>query len=190
MEKKILHRIELAFIIILIIALPLVLFRSSITGFVSSDTKAQVLNVTFNESQTLNLISPPGGPVYINFFSISGDVIGDGIVAVYLANKDTNAWSLVYTNIGQKKKAPLITGMAVAQGKGNLQPGTLLIEQGRKLDWPGSSGENSASGSFTAVCMDSCYLNVDDFTSKNFELRVFVEPGTIFKLQEIYYTTG
>jgi len=190
MEKKILHRIELAFIVILLIALPLVLFRSSITGFVSSDTRAQVLNITFNESQTLNLISSSDEPIYINFFSMSGDVIGDGDVVVYLANKNTSALSLVYTNIGQKKGAPLITGMAVAQGGNNLKPGTLLIEPGQKLDWPGSSGQNSASGSFTAVCMDSCYLDAGNFTSKNFELGVFVEPGTIFKLQEIYYTIG
>jgi hypothetical protein len=190
MEKVTAHRIELTVVLLLIIALPLLFFRSSVTGFVSSDTKAQILNMTFGESQSVNLISADGA-AYINFFSISGEVIGDGSIAIYLVNKDNDAHSLVYTNVGQKKKAPLITGMAAAYAEENdMQSGNLILEQGQKLDWPGSLGENSASGSFAAVCMESCYLSQDMFTSDNFELQVYVEPGTILKLQEIFYTVG
>ena len=192
--KKHIHRFEFIFIVILIIAVPLLFFNSSITGFVASDTKAQVLNYNFTESQALDIKSPFGGPVYISSFSISGDVIGDGGVAVYLTTKDTE--SLVYTNAGSRKRNPsLITGTATGitaayAVKMEQNNESLLIEGGRKLNWPGKLGENSASGSFTAVCIDSCYLDSTNFTADSFELQIFVEPGTIFNLQEILYTIG
>ena len=189
--KKNLHRFEYVFIIILVVAIPLFFFRPSVTGFVASDTKAQILNMDFTESQALTLTSG-NESVYISSFSISGDIKGDGDVAVYLAS--SAARSLVYTNTGQQKKASPITGMATgipaAHAVEVVESGGLLVEEGKKLDWPGNLGENSASGSVTAVCVDSCYLSANDFTASNFELQVFVEPGTTFKLQEILYTIG
>lgn len=192
--KKNIRRFEFIFIIILIIAVPLIFFKSSITGFVSSDTKAQVLNIDFTESKSLQLVSTE--PVYVSSFSISGEITGEGDVAVYLTNGE--AKSLVYTNVGQKKKAPLITGAAtgIAAGyaaeetKNTTNEISLVINEGKNLSWPGDLGANSASGSFTSVCIDSCYLESGAFTSNSFELEVFVEPGTTFKLQEIFYTIG
>ncbi len=192
-HKKGLRKFEFIFIIILIVAVPLLFFRPSITGFVASDTKAQILNMVLTESQAINLKSAVSEPVYISSFSISGDITGSGGVAIYLVNGDKR--SLVYTNVGQSKRPSLITGVATGVAaahaveieQANM---SLLIDEGRKLSWPGSLGENPASGSFTAVCMDSCYLDVADFTANNFELQVFVEPGTTFKLQEVLYTIG
>jgi competence protein ComGC len=191
-SRKKVHQLELMFIVILIIAVPLLFFRPSLTGFVASDTKAQILNMVFTESQALELKSASASPIYMSSFSLSGEIIGDGNVAVYLANGQTR--SLVYTNVGQKKKAsPLTgaaTGIAAAHAVEVEQNTSISIEEGKKLSWPGSFGENSASGSVTAVCIDSCYLSADTFTSDNFELQVFVEPGTTFKLQEVLYTIG
>jgi competence protein ComGC len=191
-SKKKVHQLELMFIVILIIAVPLLFFKPSLTGFVASDTKAQILNMVFTESQALELKSASASPVYVSSFSLSGEIIGNGDVAVYLANGETR--SLVYSNVGQKKKAsPLtgaVTGIAAAHAVEVEQNGTLVIDAGRKLSWPGDFGENSASGSVTAVCMDSCYLSADTFTASNFELQVFVESGTTFKLQEVLYTIG
>jgi hypothetical protein len=192
MEKVKLHKIELAFIIILIIALPLLFFKSSITGFVASDTRAQILNLEFTDSQALNLKSTSNEPIYISSFSLSGEIKGEGDVAVYL--RQGYKESLVYTNVGQKQKVSPITGMATSIPAAHAvvieQNASLMIEKGRKLEWPGDFGENSASGSVTAVCMNSCYLNADEFTANNFELLVYVEPGTIFNLQEVLYTFG
>jgi hypothetical protein len=192
-HKKGLRKFEFIFIIILIVAVPLLFFRPSITGFVASDTKAQILNMVFTESQALDLKSVAGEPVYISSFSISGEIKGDGDVAIYLANSNTR--SLVYTNVGQKKMPSLITGVATGIAAAHAvevvqNNESLSIEEGKKLSWPGNLGENSASGSFTAVCVDSCYLDAADFTANNFELQVFVEPGTTFKLQEVLYTIG
>ncbi len=190
--KKNLQRFEYVFIIILIVAVPLLFFRPSITGFVASDTKAQILNMEFTGSQALDLKSASGEPIYISSFSISGETKGEGDVAIYLTNG--NSRSLVYTNVGQKEKPSLITGTATGISAAHAveveQNASLLIDEGKKLDWPGNLGENSASGSVTAVCMDSCYLSSGEFTSANFELQVFVEPGTTFKLQEVLYTIG
>lgn len=189
--KKNLRKFEYVFIIALIVVIPLLFFKSSITGFIASDAQRQILNVNFADSQTLNLKSSSGEPFYISSFSISGEITGEGDVAVYL--KQGDARSLVYTNVGQIKKTPLITGQATGTPVASAdvaESGGLLLEEGAKLSWPGDLGENSASGSVTAVCMDSCYLSPDDFTASTFELQVFVEPGTTFKLQEIFYTIG
>lgn len=190
--KKSLRRFEYVFVIVLIVAVPLLFFRPSITGFVASDTKAQILNMNFTESQALNLASN-NGSIYISSFSISGEVIGDGGIAIYLVN-DKNTRSLVYSNVGQKKKvSPLTgaaTGIAAAHAVEVIQEGGLVIEEGEKLQWPGKIGENYASGSVTAVCIDSCYLSSDDYTASSFKLQIFVEPRTTFKLQEILYTIG
>jgi hypothetical protein len=192
-HKKGLRKFEFIFIIILIVAVPLLFFRPSITGFVASDTKAQILNMVLTESQAINLKSAISVPVYISSFSISGDIMGSGGVAVYLVNGDKR--SLVYTNVGQNNRPSPITGAATGVAAAHAVEieqtnMSILLEEGRKLSWPGSLGENPASGSFTAVCMDSCYLNANEFTANDFELQVFVEPGTTFKLQEILYTIG
>jgi hypothetical protein len=84
----------------------------------------------------------------------------------------------------------MATGIPAAHAVEVVEAGGLLVEEGKKLDWPGNLGENSESGSVTAVCIDSCYLDAGDFTAGNFELQIFVEPGTTFKLQEILYTIG
>ncbi len=190
-ESK-LRKYEFIFIIAAIIAVPLLFFGTSMTGFVASDTKAQILNMEFTESQALDLKSASSEPIYISSFSLSGETKGEGDVAIYLANG--NSRSLVYTNVGQKEKPSLITGTATGIPAAHAveveQNASLLIDEGKKLDWPGNLGENSASGSVTAVCMDSCYLSSGEFTSANFELQVFVEPGTTFKLQEVLYTIG
>jgi len=188
-----LRKFEYIFIVVLIIAIPLIFFRPSVTGFVASDTKAQILNIVLSDSQAFDLKSTSGEPIYISSFSMSGDITGEGDAAVYLVNGATR--SLVYSNVGQKRKPSLITGAATGIAAAHAveieqNNQSIIVEEGKKLTWPGNLGENSASGSFTAVCMDSCYLDASNFTANNFELQVFVEPGTTFKLQEILYTIG
>jgi hypothetical protein len=189
-------------IIVAIVLAPLLIFGSSITGFIAVDSKTQILNMTFTESQALNIKSQNNEQVHLSSLSISGEVIGNGKVIVYIANGDKRA--LVYTNVNKKKTVPPITGAfsgtAITYKINNRNLGRntsdLIFELGRKLDWqinPTSfdeSSKNSANGSFTSICINSCYLNPADFTASNFELQIFVEPGTLFNLKEITYILG
>ena len=191
--KKKLYRTEIILIIALVIVIPLALFHPSITGYVPSDLFKQTLNFTLDKSQALNL-KADGQPVYISSLSLSGDVKGDGDVAIYLNNK-LGEKVLVYTNVGQTNARPnLITGAAIGSkltgggiGADSIPDGSILIDYGRELPWPGDMG-SSAPGSFVNTCVESCYLNPEQFTQSEFELQVFVEPGTTVKITEIFYT--
>jgi hypothetical protein len=189
--KRNLFKVEVILIVALIIVIPLALFKPSITGFVASDLFRQNLNFTVDKSQALDITSVSGQQVFISSLSLSGEVIGPGGVAIYLSNK-AGEKVLVYTNIGQAKSKPnFITGAAIgAETEVQAAKGdSILLNYGRELTWPGNIGIGSP-GAFVNTCAQSCYLDPNKFTSKDFELQVFVEPGTKVKITEIFYTIG
>ena len=190
--KRNLFRTEVILIVALIIVIPLALLdKPSITGFVASDLFRQNLNFTVDKSQALDITSVSGQQVYISSLSLSGEVIGSGSVAIYLSNK-AGEQVLVYTNVGQAKaRNNMITGAAIG-AKTDVQAAkgdSVMLNYGRELTWPGSLGIGSP-GEFVNTCAQSCYLDPNKFMSKDFELQVFVEPGTKVKITEIFYTIG
>jgi hypothetical protein len=187
--KRNLFRTEVILIVALIIVIPLALFKPSITGFVASDLFRQNLNFTVDKSQALDITSVSGQQVYISSLSLSGEVIGPGSVAIYLSN-DAGEKVLVYTNVGQAKaRNNIITGAAIgAETEVEAAEGdSILLDYGKELTWPGDIGTGSP-GEFVNTCVQSCYLDPNKFMSKDFELQVFVEPGTKVKITEIFYT--
>jgi len=187
--KRNLFRAEVILIVALIIVIPLALFKPSITGFVASDLFRQNLNFTVDKSQALDVKSSDGELLYISSLSLSGDVTGNGDAAIYLSNKDGEK-VLVYTNIGQaKSRSNSITGAAIGTQTATqaLDKDSLILDYGKELSWPGDMGAGSP-GAFVNTCINSCYLDPNKFTSKEFELQVFVEPGTKVKITEIFYT--
>ena len=186
--KKNLFKAEIIFIIALVIVLPLIFFKPSITGYVPSDLFKQTLDFTLSESSVLDVRSSSDQPIYISSLSLSGEVIGEGDVAIYLSNK-AGERVLVYTNVGQAKSQPnLITGAAIGPATAEATTGdSILIEHGETLSWPGDMGPSS-SGDFVNTCIESCYLDPEQFTSPEFEIQVYVEPRTTVKITEIFYT--
>jgi len=189
--KKRLFKAEVILIVALVIAIPLIFFKPSITGFVPSDLFKQTLDFTVSDSKALDLKSTTGEPIYISSLSLSGEVTGSGDVAIYLRNKATGEKVLVYTNVGQARaKKDLITGAAIGPPEVKAVKGdSITIEDGAKLSWPGDMGLSSA-GTFVNTCIESCYLTPERFTNQEFEMQVFVEPGTAVKITEIFYTLG
>jgi hypothetical protein len=188
-HKNKLYAIEVTVVVLLILALPLLFFKPSITGFVASNTFAQPIDIALSESQMIMLKS--SAQIKLSSFLVSGEIIGDGAVAVYLSNsagKDV----LVYTNtIMDERRSNLITGFSIGAAHAQEAPDEVIvldIEPGQKLPWDGSLGSAANSDPFTNVCIDSCFLNSDEFAGTEFGLKAYVEPGTTLMITEIFFT--
>jgi len=189
-KKKTLFRVEIVVIILLILAIPLLFFRPTVTGFVSTNTYGQVIGLTFTESQALAMRASQ--QIALDSISAAGEITGNGAVAIYISNSDGSERTLVYTNaIMEDKRKNLITGYSVGAAYAQEEPAqdiSVEIDLAEKLEWQPSLSDTAAStGPFTG-CVDSCFLNSEKFTGSEFKILVYVEPGTSVKLAEVFYT--
>ncbi len=173
------HRLVLSVIVLTVIVVTLFLGKPSVTGFVSTETYTQSIDIDVFESQRF-VLSSDGQLLRLSSFSMAGSVNGNGLINVYLTD-GAKKW-LVFSN----KKKPgssmeQITGMAVSD---------LDIEPGEKLNRIETlpSGYQTASGAFQNECIETCVLDEEMLNKPELYLDVVVEPGTSLHISEIRYS--
>ena len=190
--KEILRKAEIAIgvTIILIIVFIFIPSNSPITGFVPADMTLQNLDILLDKSAAYELSSITGEPIYLNGFRLSGEVIGNGSIAVYLRPEGGRDY-LVYTNIGHREtKGNLITGMAAASAAEEDESnrnGLLIEEKGNLINLKPTT-KAVKLGIFDNECAETCYLPAEDFNSASFIMSVYLEQGVVVRLDELSYT--
>ena len=161
----------------------------SITGFFSTETQRQQVNLEITESASYLLQNTAGNPLSLLQFSISGSVQGGGAAQVYL--KDGSTQVLVYSNIHKKKQGLKgITGNFIDAPMPNGEQGEFLeiLEKGSLQKTPiVPEGYEPAEESFKDSCSESCALPVEFYNDNGYTLDVLVVPGTSIKIDEIVF---
>ncbi|MBD3303868.1 hypothetical protein GF343_01885 [Candidatus Woesearchaeota archaeon] len=189
---------EFAVLMICLVLLALVFSRPEIVGYASTSVHSQDLNLFVEQSQRFYLRSLISEPVHLTSLTLSGEVIGEGTVSIYLDN-ERGMRNLVYKNVKRKDSTHnRITGTSVLGGgvTGNSiqqheeNPVLDLLEgpvlQGYEFLNP---AYRTVSGEFHHACVESCLLQARTFEGRRFAIDFFIEPGTILKIKEIVYTT-
>jgi hypothetical protein len=145
---------------------------SGITGFVPTDTISQNVNLTASSSQRYSLKSDNN---VLTSLSISGEVVGSGLVNVYLSNG--NEELLVYSNKRKISSAMQhITGLSALE----IEP------QGRLDRIDSLPGEYIAtSGVFETQCAQTCVISG---ISGPLYLDVVIDPGTTLTISKIVFS--
>lgn len=195
--KKAIHQAEFFVSIALVLTLTLYLLGNpNITGFLSLDFVMQDLDMTLTQSQNYIISSDSTEPFILTSFKLSGEVIGDGIVEIYLDN-NLGQQLLIYRNVKSKGGMSMITGMVVA-GEKNTAEGKAEKETYLMLD-PGYAIENTkingisddekiVEGVFSNECTDTCFMKMELSENASYNLLFKIEPGTVLKLDNIIYT--
>lgn len=194
--KKKIHQIELiGAIILLLIAIVSLFPNPGITGHVSLETKKQKIDLTIANSQSYILTTSSEEPFYLTSLKLSGAIIGEGIVNVYITNNQGQK-VLIYSNVVKKEQGlDTITGMdkitGLTVGDDSEEKDYLVIEHLENLKVQlGSISEDETifSGSFENGCVDSCFIEMLLNKDTAYQLLFYVEEGTILKINEIVYT--
>ena len=162
-----------------------------ITGFVSTDLAVQALDIEIDKSQVYTLRSDSVDPIHLSTFRLSGSVIGDGMVQIFLDDGEKEL--LIYSNVKKREGGmALITGMATGAGGAPADQVGLVLEPGNSIDDVPvkqlTETEELTSGSFENECAETCFVSIELSNTKSSQLIFKVEPGTILKINEIVYT--
>jgi len=172
-----------------------ILSNPNITGYVSIDFVMQDLNLTLTQSQIFTMTTTNPEPFTLTSFKLSGEVIGDGRVEIYLDNRQGQQL-LIYRNLRTKDKGiSAITGLAVEGAEQAAEAGKesyFIISPGEIIQSPGllelSEREETVSGPFSDECVDTCFIRMELSSSTIYGLVFKVEPGTTLKIDRIFYT--
>ena len=161
----------------------------SITGFFSTETQRQQVNLEIAESASYLIQNTAGAALPLMHFSITGSVFGTGAVQVFLKADDSKV--LVYSNI-HKKKGGLkgITGNFVDLPEPNGEKGEFIeILQGNKIQATPTvpEGYETAEESFKDSCAESCTIPTGIYNKDKYSLEVIVSPGTTVNIDEINF---
>jgi hypothetical protein len=195
--KKNIHNIEIiGAVILLLISVASFFPKPGITGFVSVETKKQLIDLTIANPQSYILTTENEVPFYLTSLKFSGEVIGEGIVEAYLDNNQGQK-VLIYSNV-QAKDGGLntVTGMDKVTGQvvGDDEPyegDTLVIEHLENLgpfNQTLAPNEFTTTGTFENQCAHTCFTEILLQKDIAYQLLFYVEEGTILKLNEITYT--
>jgi hypothetical protein len=191
-------KVEFAVLMICLVLLALVFSRPEIVGYASTNVHSQDLNLVVEQSQRFYLRSLIPEPVHLTSLTMSGEVIGEGIVTIYLEN-EFGRRNLVYKNVKRKDSTHnRITGTAIIGG--SITGNSIQAHDDNPildlLEGPVLSGYEflhpayrTVSGEFHHVCVESCLLQARTFEGNRFILDFLIEPGTKLKIKEIVYTT-
>lgn len=174
MQKE---RVVLSVLVIAIFTIVL-LQEPSTTGFVSTKSYTQGLNIEVSESQRFRLSSET--PLKFTSLMVSGEVKGKGLANVHLVAGD-NRW-LVYSNKQkQGREVSKITGFATSE---------LVIEPKEMLDVQEKipPGYSALEGKFSNVCAQTCILDSNMLKDSEAWLEVIVESGTTVRISDIIFT--
>ncbi len=170
-----LKTIELSFVVLIIIVLSLIMLNnSSITGFVTTDTYTQKLDLTIEDNQLLEIASLNEKPIKITSLKLSGEVIGNGLTEIYLT--DNNQKWLVYSNLEKE-----------GDGFSKITGTVVRIFEKEKLTGDVVAMENyeTVSGPFKQACEQTCYL--ENLNQANYYLEVWVQKGAKLRLIDLNY---
>jgi len=149
----------------------LIVSDSGITGFVPTDRFSQNVDLEISSSQRYSLNTEG----ILSSLLISGEVVGSGLVNVYLSNGDDEL--LVYSNKRKISSAmQSITGLAALE----IEP------QGRLDRIDSLPGEYvTVNGAFESQCSQTCSISG---LSGPFYLDIVVDPGTTIKISKIVFS--
>jgi hypothetical protein len=150
----------------------------SITGYATTEILTQKLDFETSESKLVGIESLSYKPIKLTSLMISGEIIGDGLVELYLINNKEK--KLIYSNL-QKKKSGFskitgqVTGAIRLYEKADLR-GELIVPE----------TYITKAEKFNNVCIETCHLkNLD----KNlYEIEIWLQPGTKVRLTELKYS--
>lgn len=149
----------------------LIVSDSGITGFVPTDRFSQNVDLEISSSQRY-VLKTEG---ILSSLLISGEVVGPGLVNIYLSNGDDEL--LVYSNKRKISSAmQSITGLAALE----IEP------QGRLDRIDSLPGEYvTINGAFESQCSQTCSISG---LSGPFYLDIVVDPGTTVKISKIVFS--
>ncbi len=203
-ENNTFRKIQLfAAISFLMVSVLLFFNNPGITGHVTADFRSQVLNMEIEKSQSFLLNTNTDEPMYINSIRLTGEVIGQGSVEIYIDNNQGQR-VLVYDNVKKKSKGlSSVTGMAVAPGQdaeiddrdvqeSDQEQKLILLNQLGTFEWDGglslAEDEEFFEGHFKNKCFDTCFMEMQLSKTNSYEMIFNIEPGTKLMLNKITYT--
>ena len=193
--KDRLTKIKIAVAITAVLVLSVYIFNNpNVTGYVSTDFVMQNLNLTLTQSQKFALSSTSPEPFTLTSFKLSGEVIGDGRVEIYLDNRQGQEL-LIYNNLKTKDRGiGAITGFSI-EGEADEEAekaAYFLISPGEIIQNPElqelSEREETVSGTFENQCSDTCFIRMELSSSTAYDMVFKVESGTSLKINNIFYT--
>jgi hypothetical protein len=191
-------QVEIIGAIFLMLMLSLFLFKDKgITGFVPVEFTTQDMNITLDQSQSYILTSGSDAPFPLTSLKIGGEVVGDGVVEIYLDNGQGQQL-LVYRNTRSKSGGMgSITGLVTQSENGtktDVREGKWLLlsplKDSAKGDLPVKLGrdEEASSGAFSKECRDTCFMRMEISNQLSYELIFKIDQGTQLKLNDLTYT--
>lgn len=189
-------KVKIALAITLVLALSFHIFTNpNITGFVSLDFIMEDLNITLTESQSFILTSTATEPFTLTSFKISGDIMGNGSVEVYLDNNQGQKL-MIYKNIRTRGGGmEQITGRATTEEQAEVsaeKKSYLIISPDKIIEnvepLQLSEKEETVSGPFSNECVETCFIRMELSSDTIYNLIFITEPGTILKFNKIFYT--
>jgi len=158
--------------------------KSTITGnVVVNDIQRVPVNINIDKSHSKVISLPDKTTWPLNYFSVTGDIKGAGLVKIYLDN-GAGIKRLVYSNekglIQSSLKSNVFTSLK-SEAK-------LFIDTYSSYDYLAPEQVEVSSGSFRDVCIETCSLENNLFNSPRYELIFYVEKGTDLKIDEILYS--
>lgn len=198
---------EFALIIMFLLIITLFFSRPEVIGYASTNVHNQNLDLLIEQSQMYHLRSVYPTPVHLTSMQLSGEIIGDGTVSVYLDN-EKGSRVLVFNN--QKREGSQINRITgtVAAGEGSAggvsglsvtadsmpmkhqEPALKLTEGKLVFEYEKvGGGSQTFNGRFSNDCIESCLLQSDQFNQESFQLIFLIEPGTKLRVTGLSYTT-
>lgn len=168
-------------VILLLLTVGLFFSKEGITGQLSKDIERAQIGIIIDQSARYVLNWPENKRVPLHMLSISGEVLGKGLVEVYLDN-GFGAHHLVYSNEEGKNTQH---GETAFSGENTAE---ISITKYQTIAAPAKSHRLPQAGVFRNVCEDTCVLNPEVFAQERYELVVFVEEGTRVRIDELRYT--
>jgi len=182
---------EFALIIMFLLIITLFFSRPEVIGYASTNVHNQNLNLLIEQSQMYHLRSVYPTPVHLTSMQLSGEIIGDGTVSVYLDN-EKGSRVLVFNN--QKREGSEINRITgtVAAGEGSVfgaggvsglsvtadtmpmkhqEPALKLTEGKLVFEYEKvGGGSQTFNGRFSNACIESCLLQSAQFNQESFQL--------------------
>ena len=197
-DKGHFKKIQLAVAICLLLVAVLMLFKNpGITGHFSADFKSQTLSMAIDKSQSYMLTAVSQEPIYITSIRMSGEVVGNGNVEVFI---DNNAGQrlLLYRNVKKIEQGlSTVTGMLVGSDEESIEASSeqrlLVLKPLDQIEYRGaeislSAKEEYVSGSFNNKCADTCFIEMTLSSEIGYKLIFNIEPGTMLKINKLIYT--
>lgn len=188
--KDRLFQLEISLAIIAVLVIGLSFFKPSITGFVPVSVYTETLNLTISKDTAFTLFS--NEQIQVTSLKLSGEVIGDGAVHVYLSNTQGQNL-LVYSNLMKNEFGKnIITGMAVAGKTDAQEKHSLVIQEIQQFNedvaLPDNEGKIAESGRFDGACVETCSIIMDLSGRKVYKLIIVLEENAVLRIDNIVYT--